>query len=238
MSAAIVVLGAGSGSRVGAEADGAPINKVLLPLAGVPVLARAVSTALSVPGVSRVLVVARPGETAAVADAISPYLGGGEVRLLEGGPSRHASEWQALRILAAEIESGEIDVVAIHDGARPLASVELYVATLAAAREHGGAIPAAPLSGLVSADGSALPDDLAGVQTPQAFRADALWAAYRRAAVDGFEGTDTASCLEHYTDGATLAAYAPVRVAAVPSTPANLKITFPEDVALAERLLS
>ena len=65
------------------------------------------------------------------------------------------------------------------------------------------------------------------MQTPQAFRADALLAAYRAADADGFEGTDTASCLERYGD---------LQIAAVPSTSGNLKITFPEDVSLAARL--
>jgi 2-C-methyl-D-erythritol 4-phosphate cytidylyltransferase len=67
------------------------------------------------------------------------------------------------------------------------------------------------------------------VQTPQAFRARELLAAYRQAAVDGFVGTDTAACLERYTD---------LAVVGVPSSPTNLKITFPEDVTLAEALLS
>ncbi len=239
MRSAIVVLGGGSGSRVGAEVDGTPVNKVLLPLAGVPVLAWSVRTALEVPGASHVVVVTRAGEAAAVADALVPHLGERDVRLVDGGASRHGSEWQALRVLADEIDAGEIDVVAIHDGARPLASAELFAATLAAAREYGGAIPAVPLSGLVSAADPSVPVParLAGVQTPQAFRARPLLAAYRQAAADGFEGTDTAGCLEHYAGTPALSPYADLRIAAVPSTPANLKITFPEDVALAERLL-
>ncbi len=65
------------------------------------------------------------------------------------------------------------------------------------------------------------------MQTPQAFRAAVLLEAYRRADDDGFDGTDTAACLERYTQ---------VEVVAVPGSARNLKITFPEDVALAERL--
>ena len=60
-ASAFVVLAAGSGSRVGAVVDGRPRNKVLLPLAGRPVLAHSVGAALAVPGVRRVVVVARPG---------------------------------------------------------------------------------------------------------------------------------------------------------------------------------
>ena len=92
-------------------------------------------------------------------------------------------------------------MVAIHDGARPLASSALFAAVLAAAREHGGALPAAPLPGLVTAELGAVAGDLVGVQTPQAFRAAPLLAAYRSAAADGFEGTDTAATFERYARG-------------------------------------
>lgn len=222
MSAAVVILAAGTGSRVGAE-----VNKVLLPLVGRPVLVWAVSAALAVPDVRRVLLVVRPGEHDAVADAVSPYLGDAEVGVVDGGVTRHASEWEALRALAPEIESGAIDVVAIHDGARPLAGTDLFAATIQAARDQGGALPVVPLTQVIRTDGGPVPRDLVAVQTPQAFRADALLAAYRAADADGFEGTDTASCLERYGD---------LRIVAVPSTSGNLKITFPDDVSLAARL--
>jgi 2-C-methyl-D-erythritol 4-phosphate cytidylyltransferase len=224
MPAAVVILAAGSGSRVGAE-----VNKVLLPLRDAPVLAWSVRAALEVPDVDRVVLVVRPGEEPAVGEAVAPYLGDREALVVAGGETRHASEWQALRVLAPAITAGEVDVVAIHDGARPLAGPGLFAATLAAAREHGGAIPVVPLPGLATASGAAAPGPLVGVQTPQAFRAPDLLAAYTRAAADSFEGTDTAACLERYADGLT--------ISAVPSTPVNLKITFPEDLGLAERLL-
>lgn len=233
MPAAVVILAAGSGSRVGAA-----VNKVLLPLGPAAVLAWSVRDALALDDVARVLLVVRAGEEQAVADAVVPHLGGPgvgvevgiEVGVVTGGATRHASEWQALRALAPAIEAGEVDVVAVHDGARPLAGSDLFARTIAAAREHGGAIPVVPLSGVLPVEPATgpLPPGLAGVQTPQAFRADALLAAYRRADADGFEGTDTASCLERYP-----APGAPVRIAAVPSTSSNLKITFPEDVDLA-----
>ncbi|NYD40586.1 2-C-methyl-D-erythritol 4-phosphate cytidylyltransferase [Nocardioides panaciterrulae] len=222
MPAAAVILAAGSGSRVGAD-----VNKVLLPLGDAAVLAWSVRTALRVADVVRVVLVVRPGEEQAVADAVTPWLGEREVLVVPGGSSRHGSEWRALRALAGDVESGAVDVVAIHDGARPLADQQLWERTIAAAREHGGAIPVVPLPGLLTAGGVAVSGALAGVQTPQAFRGAELLAAYRRAAADGFEGTDTAACLERYAD---------LTVVAVPSSPLNLKLTFPEDVALADRL--
>jgi 2-C-methyl-D-erythritol 4-phosphate cytidylyltransferase len=222
VSAAVVILAAGTGSRVGAD-----VNKVLLNLGNRPVLVWSVAAALALPEVGRVLLVVRPGEQQAVAEAVSPHLGSGEVGVVEGGETRHASEWAALRALTPEIEAGAIDVVAIHDGARPLAGTELFAATIEAAREHGGALPVVPLTQVVRADGAPVARDLVAVQTPQAFRAEPLLAAYRKADADGFEGTDTAGCVERYGD---------LRIDAVRSTAGNLKITFPDDVSLAARL--
>jgi 2-C-methyl-D-erythritol 4-phosphate cytidylyltransferase len=220
--AAVVILAAGTGSRVGAGS-----NKVLLPLGDRPVLAWSVRDAVALDEVRRVLVVVRSGEQDEVAAALRPHLGDAEVGLVDGGASRHASEWAALRALAPSIAAGEVDVVAIHDGARPLAGRDLLAATLAAARERGGAIPVVRLPGLLARDGRALPPELDGVQTPQAFRAGDLLAAYTAAAAEGFEGTDTAACWARFCD---------LPVAAVPSGPGNLKITFPEDLDLALRL--
>jgi 2-C-methyl-D-erythritol 4-phosphate cytidylyltransferase len=222
--AAVVILAAGVGARVGAGS-----NKVLLPLGDRPVLAWSVRDALALDDVRRVLVVARPGEHDDVAAALTAHLGAREVGLVDGGATRHGSEWAALQALAPEIDAGEVDVVAIHDGARPLAGPELFAATIAAARATGGAIPGVRLPGLLALDGRSLPAELAGVQTPQAFRATELVAAYRAAAADGFDGTDTAACWSRYTD---------LPVAAVPSNAGNVKVTFPEDLALALRLTS
>lgn len=223
--AAVVVVAAGSGSRLGAE-----VNKVLLPLLGVPVVAWSVRTALMLPDVRRVVVVHRRDEGEAMSEALSPYLGDGEVLLVPGGETRHASEWQALRVLAEEIDGGRLAVVAVHDAARPLAGADLFARTLAAAREHGGAIPVVAVDSVVRRDGTPVDTaSLAGVQTPQAFRAADLLAAYRSAEAEGFTGTDTASCVERFTS---------LTLEAVPSGPVNLKITFAEDLDLAARLVT
>ena len=103
----------------------------------------------------------------------------------------------------------------------------LWTAVIEAARTVGGAIPVVPVTDLLHADLTRVTEEVGAVQTPQAFRAAELLAAYRAAAADGFEGTDTAACV---------AAYADVEVVAVPSTALNLKVTFPEDVALAAEL--
>ena len=225
--AAVVILAGGSGTRVGAG-----VNKVLLPLGTLPVLVHSLRTALHVAGVHRLVVVVRPEDRTAVTEAVQPHLGQHDLWLVDGGAERHDSEWQAIRALRRDIEAGELDVVAIHDAARPLASAELFAATIATAAEHGGAIPVVAATGLLPRAAGPLPHDVVAVQTPQAFRADALLAAYARADADGFTGTDTAACLERYPVAPDL------RICAVPSSAANLKVTFPEDVRLAEALLA
>ena len=89
MRAAVVVLAAGAGTRVGAE-----VNKVLLSLGDVPVVARSVMTARAVPGVRRVVLVVRDGEQEAVQAAVEPHLDDEQpqVAMVTGGPTRHASE--------------------------------------------------------------------------------------------------------------------------------------------------
>ncbi|MCL2613868.1 MAG: 2-C-methyl-D-erythritol 4-phosphate cytidylyltransferase [Nocardioidaceae bacterium] len=224
-SAAVAVLAAGSGSRVGAT-----VNKILLPLADRPVLAWSVLAALDAAEVSTVVVVCRPGEQEAVGAALAPHLGDREIFLVDGGPTRHASEMAALAGLAGPIADGTVDVVAIHDGARPLATPALFDRAITAAREHGGAVPTVSLPGLALRDGSGtLPESLVGVQTPQAFRAADLVAAYAAADAEGFEGTDTAATVEKYAD---------VQIRAVPTGAGNLKVTYPEDLRAAEALLA
>ena len=222
MPTAVVILAAGTGSRVGAE-----VNKVLLPLRDVPVLVWSVRDALALGDVRRLVLVVRPEDRAAVEQAVAPHLGDREVLVVDGGATRHASEWAAVRVLEADIASGEVDVVAIHDGARPLAGTALWEAIIAAARKHGGAIPVVPVTDLLRADLSPVEGHLGTVQTPQAFRAGDLLAAYRAADDDGFAGTDTAACVTAYRD---------VSIAAVDGSPLNLKVTFPEDVSLAVEL--
>jgi 2-C-methyl-D-erythritol 4-phosphate cytidylyltransferase len=224
VASAIVVLAAGAGSRVGAEQ-----NKVLLALDGIPLLAYSVRTALEVEDVHRIVVVVRPEDRAEVAAALTPYLGTHDVWLVDGGAERHDSETRALEALRGEIEGGEIGVVAIHDGARPLASAALFRTAIDVAAEHGAAVPALAVTGLVDLYGAPVAGDLVGVQTPQAFRAPELLAAYTAAAADGFVGTDTAVCLERY---------AAVEIRAVDGESANVKVTWPEDLALATELVT
>lgn len=222
--AAVVLLAAGSGRRVGAGT-----NKVLLDLDGIPVLVHSVRTALTLDEVHRIVVVIRAEDRGEVSAALAPHLGTHDLWLVEGGAERHDSESRALDALRTEIASGEITVVALHDAARPLASSDLFRTVIATAAEHGAAVPAVDVRRLTHLDGSLAAPRLAAVQTPQAFRARDLVSAYDAAAAEQFTGTDTAACLERYSD---------VAISAVDGEPTNLKVTFPEDLALAAALVT
>ncbi|MDR7255540.1 2-C-methyl-D-erythritol 4-phosphate cytidylyltransferase [Nocardioides sp. BE266] len=223
--AAVVMLAAGEGRRSGHHT-----NKVLLPLAGRGVFTWSIHSARRLASVTHSVLVIREDDREAVMATLDREVGPPDVTVVVGGDSRHSSEWQALQALAPAIEAGEIDVVVIHDAARPLAVTTLFSSVIDAAVEHGGAIPVRDQGHLTALDhGEQPPDRVVAVQTPQAFRAGPLLEAYRLADADGFVGTDTASCMERYTD---------VPVLCVPGDAGNIKITFPEDLFLAERLLA
>jgi 2-C-methyl-D-erythritol 4-phosphate cytidylyltransferase len=232
---AFVVLAGGSGSRLGAE-----VNKVYLPLAGRRVISWSFEWARQLEQIVRFVLVVRAQDADLAHRTIEREVPGLTVDVVCGGSTRHDSERAALDHLAAWIARGDVAAVAVHDGARPLAGPSLVGTVLTAAAAVGGAVPALPAEGLlaVDAEGHPLPDGagrqgagrgLARVQTPQAFRAADLVAAYAAAARDGYQGTDTASSIQ---------AYSPLAVRVVAGSRRNLKITYPHDLVLAERLLA
>ena len=236
--AAVVVLAGGTGTRAGAG-----VGKVYRPVAGVPLVMHSLWAAARVPTVARLLLVVKADDHALASRVVTEHAGlarGLTVEIVTGGSTRHGSEWAALCHLAPTIESGEVDVVALHDGARPAADTALFTAVIRTAWRHGGALPTTDADDVVAlgADGhlrpavasAALPAGLrlARVQTPQAFQARPLLAAYRTAAKQAFEGTDTASCVARYTD---------LAIRAVRGSAGNLKVTYSDDVAAATRAL-
>lgn len=238
----MVLLAGGDGRRAGGGT-----NKVLRPLGGVPVFVWSLRTAMSLEFVDRLVVVIREEDRLLVEQAMDEHLheqrtgdswsSGGlakrDITLVHGGVTRHGSEWNALQAIADSIDAGDIDVVVIHDAARPLADRALFASVALTAQQQGGALPVREQKALVAREDSrplvAGNSTLVGVQTPQAFQAGPLLDSYRRADRDGFVGTDTASCVEEYSD-------API--SCVPCAATNLKLTYPEDFELAERLLA
>lgn len=227
-----VILAAGQGTRMGVAQ-----NKVWLPLDGRPMLVYAAEALAATPRVTRLVVVAQSSE---VAQCQAMMTSQAQVSLpfavIPGGATRHQSEYCALEHLRADILAGQIELVLIHDGARPLITPDEVQRLIAAARAWGGALLALPVPAserIVRADDAQhvaadVPTDgLWRAQTPQAFAAAPLLAAYDAAQRDGFEGTDTAASFARMGG----------QVAVVAGSPHNLKVTTPDDLVLAEYLL-
>ncbi|WP_307849428.1 IspD/TarI family cytidylyltransferase [Qaidamihabitans albus] len=231
-SAAGVVLASGAGTRVGAG-----MNKVYLPLAGRRLVSWSLAAFGRVPEIGVLVLVARPEDGELVEWVLDREVDGSAAEVVYGGDTRQESELRALRHLSGRIDRGEIDTVLLHDAARPLISTALISGVLHAARRHGGAIPGLPAEDIVtvgSGDGDGAlaarpPGQLIRAQTPQGFRAAPLLAAYERAAQEEFLGTDTASCMERFSE-------LPVRW--VRGEQHNFKITYPHDLVVAEQVLA
>jgi 2-C-methyl-D-erythritol 4-phosphate cytidylyltransferase len=211
--AVALLVAAGSGERLGA---GRP--KAFVMLAGRPLLAWSLD-ALRAAGLEHVVVALPPGERAP-----EGCLG------VPGGATRSASVLAALRA-APPARDG---AVVVHDAARPLVEPELFARTLAALEDADCAIAAARVTDTIKQAGpdrrvSATLDrsTLWAVQTPQAFRRDALERAL------GVQD----EVLARATDDAWLVERAGGTVRVVESSPANLKVTTPHDLQIAELLL-
>uniref|UniRef100_UPI004056F772 2-C-methyl-D-erythritol 4-phosphate cytidylyltransferase n=1 Tax=Candidatus Electronema sp. TaxID=2698783 RepID=UPI004056F772 len=222
----VIIPAAGSGSRMGTAQP-----KQFLELAGMPVLARTLRAVLNHPKVDAVIAVLPPEQLQSGAALILPFLSPAQQDKLgfaAGGASRQQSVRNGLAALTAEISC-----VLVHDGARPLVTAAIIDRCLAGIAERGAVIAAVPVKDTLkeAAGGTVLRtvdrERLWQAQTPQGASRILLEQAFRQAEADGFVGTDEASLLEH----------AGIPVSVVMGSGRNLKITQPEDLALAAALL-
>jgi 2-C-methyl-D-erythritol 4-phosphate cytidylyltransferase len=213
-----VIVAAGRSTRLGQD-------KLFLDLAGRPVLARSLAAFEACRAVTSIVLVLNESNREAGLRLVGEARLSKVRRIVEGGERRQDS------VLAGLLALGPHDLVAIHDGARPLVTPELIGRGIAAARATGAAIPGVPVKDTVKVVGTGeiveeTPEraSLRAIQTPQVFRYDLLLAAYREASAA-------------VTDDAALVEAQGHRVLVYPGTYDNLKITTVEDLALAEALL-
>jgi 2-C-methyl-D-erythritol 4-phosphate cytidylyltransferase len=216
-----VVLAAGSGTRLGAGS-----NKVWLPLAGRELATWSFQWLAQTGLFDRYVIAVQPHERETVRDILHRHVEV-PVDIVDGGTTRHGSETRVLEYLAPSIESGDCELVLIHDGARPLASPTLIKDVVHAAEEFGGALPYLETSTLT---GQEFSGTLIRVQTPQVFRAQVLLDAYRQSTKVGFEGSDTAMCVEEFRPE--------IQVKCVLGSAQNIKVTYPQDLIMAEHILA
>ena len=219
-SCGVVIVAAGSASRMGG------IDKVMAPLAGEPMIVRTVRAFQDCDAVKKIVVVTREDLILPITSLCS---GMSKVKaVVAGGSSRQESVHLGLNAL-----SGEVQLVAVHDGARPLVSWQLIDRVIRAANTYGAAAPAIPVKDTIKVVKGGVveqtPDrsNLFAVQTPQVFDFDLLRGALKKVEQEQLQVTDDCSAVEQMG----------MRVKIVEGDERNLKETTPRDLKIAQMLL-
>ena len=233
------VLGGGTGQRVGA-----PLPKQLLTLAGRTLVEHCVAAFERAPGIDEILVLMAGGYV----EQVRAMLADGGYRkvmaVIEGGATRPDSTRLALTAIARAISADGADPadcgVLLHDAARPLVDQRIIADCVAALGVHQAAGVAVPASDtmVIANDGvmHSMPrrETLWRCQTPQCFRLPVITRAHELAAADAgpsaFAPTDDCGVVLRYLPA--------VQVHVVPGSERNIKITYPQDLAVAEALLA
>ncbi len=229
-TAALLVVAAGRGTRLGAERP-----KQYLPCAGRPLLAHALEALIGAWPFSVVTVAVHADDRGLYDEMLanlSPTLRAMIGPPAFGGATRQKSVLAGLEALS----SASPDIVLIHDAARPFPSRDLVARAVDAAETHGAAAPGTPLSDTikqVDAEGKVLATPpragLRAVQTPQAFCYPLILEAHRRAAAEG---------IENLTDDVAVAEWAGAPAFVFEGDPMNLKVTTMQDLRAAEARLT
>lgn len=214
-----VIVAAGTAQRM------CGIDKMMTPLGGVPLLLRTVRALSASEKIIDMIIVTRK-ELLQDARELCERDDKRSCAVVAGGSSRAESVLRGLEAVRTEL-------VAIHDGARPLVSVRVIEEVIAAAEQYGAAAPAIPVHDTIKIAQNGIvvqtPDrrTLFAVQTPQVFRTETIRAALQAALAQNLPLTDDCSAME--------AAGYPVHLTA--GEEENLKITVPSDLTLAEAIL-
>lgn len=217
-----VIVAAGSSERMGSD-------KLTAALGSIPVLARTLQVFEACPLVEEIIVVTRAERIEEMADLCRQFEISKVSKVLAGGATRVESALVGV----SEVEP-KMELIAIHDGARPLVTTELIERTIRAAKAHYAAVPVIPSTDTLKiVDGKGF---VAGavdrattfrVQTPQVFKADFIKGALTKAMEKDQPFTDDCSAVEMMG----------VRTMTVPGDEDNIKLTTPRDMILAEAIL-
>lgn len=219
----LLIAAAGSGRRMGADR-----NKLLLPLAGRPVLAWTLDAALKSGSIEWIGIVGQPVDR----EAIAPLMqhAGQPIAWIHGGSTRQQSVARGLAALPPDARH-----VLIHDGARCLVEADVFDRCARAVLAGDAVVAATPVTDTiktVDADGciTSTPDraKLWAAQTPQGFAVEQLREGHRQALAQGWSVTDDASLYERLGW--------PVKV--LDAGPANIKVTTPFDLTVAAAVLA
>lgn len=219
---AAVVPAAGSSRRMEGQ------DKILLPMNDVPVLVHTLQALSASAYIQEIVVVTREDLIVPVGQLCRDCALDKVTKVLIGGATRVDSV-----LAGVEEVSDRAELIAVHDGARPLVTVEVIDEAIRKAAECGAAAPAVPVKDTIkrAVDGvvAETPDraQLFAIQTPQVFDGDLLLGALRKAVEDGAAITDDCSAVERIG----------MKVCLTEGSYENIKITTPADMLVAEAIL-
>ncbi|MEQ8577404.1 MAG: 2-C-methyl-D-erythritol 4-phosphate cytidylyltransferase [Balneola sp.] len=221
-SKAVIIPAAGSGTRLGSD-----VPKAFIEISGKTILQRSIECFLNIDGMMQIIIPA-PQKYISTCERICSGLEAGSInfKVVEGGSERQYSIWNGLKVLKSEVE-----LVAVHDAARPFVKEEFVSSCFVTADKVGGAVLGIPVKDTIKEvkrdlEIRSTPErsSLWQAQTPQVFKKDMIVEAYESALKEGFLGTDDASLIERIGG----------EVKMVMGDSENLKITYPVDLKMAE----
>jgi len=225
MKSEVVIVSAGKGQRL---MEGT--KKQFLSLAGKPILAHTIDKFEACPLIhSILLVVGQEDMDYCMKEIVEKYQYRKISKIVPGGKQRQDSVKNGIDTL-----SGDVDIVAIHDGVRPFVTREMIEESIRSTVRFGAVVFGMPVKETVKMahpDGTVLKtldrESLWHIQTPETFQVNVIKEAYQKATEDGFTGTDDASLVERLG----------IKVHLLPGSYTNIKITTPEDLILANLFL-
>lgn len=217
-----VIVAAGKSDRM------AGINKLFTTIAGIPVLAYSLKAFDTNDLIDEIVVVSQPDTIADIGAMCKVYSISKLKCVLRGGDTRQASVYIGINEVSANTE-----LIAVHDGARPLVTQRIISETVIAANEYGGAIPAVKVTDTIKIANEAkvikTPDreNLFAAQTPQVFKSELIKAGLTQAIEKNIDLTDDSMAAELLGAG--------IRI--VNGSYENIKITYPIDIYTAEAIV-
>ena len=219
-----IVLAAGAGRRMAYKE-----NKIFIPLGRYSIIQRTLQNVAKLEGLKEIILVVADGEQDYMAEHIKVLELTVPIQIVLGGAERQDSVACGLKAF-----DESTDIVLVHDGARPLASTEMFSAVAEAANIYGAAtvgVPATDTIKRVNKDHTVIEtlkrSELYQIQTPQGFQKELFTEAHEKAHDSNYLGTDDVSLVEYLGK--------PVHI--VEGDYCNIKVTTPNDIAVAKRYL-
>jgi len=222
-SVSIIIPAAGQGTRMGTS-----IPKPFLSIKEKPILWYTLARFLTNPLVSEIILVVTPAMWEDTESLVASLKSAIPVKIREGGKERQDSVWEGIQAAAPGNS-----VLAVHDAVRPFfAPSVLHDGMQLLKTFHGAAAGVPVVHTIKKTEGQKIietvpRDSLIQVHTPQLFHASILKRVYEKAFSDNFYGTDECMLAERYG----------YKLAVIPDTPENMKITTPFDLQMAEMLV-